>query len=56
MANSKENVSLINKDLKETLGLVREIKRNAAPRGETRIEANLEEELKRRRLTTNDPD
>ncbi len=53
---NKKNISLINDRLKKTLGLVKEINRNQVRPGETRIERNLEEELKRIRLMTNEPD
>ncbi len=53
---NKENISLINDQLKKTLTLVKDIKRNQVRPGETRIERNLEEELKRIRLMTNEPE
>ena len=53
---NKENISLINDRLKKTLTLVKDIKRNQVVRGETRIERNLDEELRRNRLVTNEPD
>jgi hypothetical protein len=51
----EEGLARINHGLDETLKKVKDLNRNPVRRGETRIEANLEEELRRRRLTTNDP-
>jgi len=56
MATEQEdNLAKINRGLDETLKKVKDLNRNPVRRGDTRIGANLEEELKRRRLTTNDP-
>ncbi len=51
-----KNLVIINRSLKDTLGLVKEINRNQPRPRETGIELNLEEELRRRRLTTNERD
>ncbi len=51
-----KNRANINRSLDETLGLVKDINRNQPRPGETRIERNLEEDLRLRRLTTNEPD
>jgi len=56
MATEQEdNLAKINRGLDETLKKVKDLNRNPVRRGDTRIGVNLEEELKRRRLTTNDP-
>ena len=55
-SKATENLAQINSELRRTLGLVKDINRNQVRPGETRIERNLEEELKRIRLMTNEPD
>ena len=46
----------VNQQLRQTLGLVRDINRNQVRPGQARMEQRLEEELKRRKLTTNEPE
>ena len=46
----------VNQQLRQTLGLVRDINRNRVRPGQVRMEQHLEEELKRRKLTTNEPE
>jgi hypothetical protein len=45
----------LNKNLRQTLGLAKDINRNRIRRDQVRVESHLEEELKRRKLTTNEP-
>ncbi len=45
----------INQQLRTTLGLTKDINRNRVRPGRVRVENHLEEELKRRKLTTNEP-
>jgi hypothetical protein len=45
----------LNKNLRTTLGLAKDINRNRIRRDQVRVESHLEEELKRRKLTTNEP-
>jgi hypothetical protein len=45
----------LNKNLLQTLGLAKEINRNRVKPNQVRVESHLEEELKRRKLTTNEP-
>ncbi|MBI2999131.1 MAG: hypothetical protein HYY46_11915 [Deltaproteobacteria bacterium] len=56
MADSPQEESLakINAQLRETLVLVSGINKAAERRGDSRIEQNLETELRRTRLTTNE--
>ena len=56
MAKSKETLQVITKDLKNILGLVEDINGTPIRPRETRIDRTLEEELKRTRLTTNEPE
>lgn len=46
----------VNQQLRQTLGLVRDINSNRVQPGQVRTERRLEEELKRRKLTTNEPE
>jgi hypothetical protein len=46
----------INQQLRQTFGLARDINRNRVRPGQVRMEQHLEEELKRRKLTTNEPE
>jgi len=46
----------VNQQLRQTLGLARDINRNRVRPGNVRVEQHLEEELKRRKLTTNEPE
>jgi hypothetical protein len=46
----------INQQLRQTLGLARDINRNRVRPGQVRMEQHLEEELKRRKLTSNEPE
>jgi len=46
----------INRELRQTLGLARDINRNRVRAGQIQMEQRLEEELKRRKLTTNEPE
>jgi hypothetical protein len=46
----------INQQLRQTLGLQRDINRNRVRPGQVMLERHLEEELKRRKLTTNEPE
>ena len=46
----------VNQQLRQTLGLARDINRNRVRPGQVRVEQHLEEELKRRKLTTNEPE
>jgi hypothetical protein len=55
MAEQENSLANVNKHLDETLKTVKEINRNPIKPGQTKIGANLEEELKRRKLMTNDP-
>jgi hypothetical protein len=50
------NLRNINQQLRQTLGLAREINRNRVRPAEVSMERHLEEELKRRKLTTNEPE
>ena len=55
MATKTElNLKNINQQLRQTLGLQRDINRNRIRPGQVRMEQNLEEELKRRKLTSNE--
>lgn len=56
MAELEDNAKRTNEALDQTLQKIRAINRNPARPGNTGIEANLEEELKRRKLVTNEPD
>ena len=55
MTEQENSLANINKSLGETLKTVKEINANPARPGNTKISGNLDEELKRRKLTTNDP-
>jgi hypothetical protein len=46
----------VNQQLRQTLGLQREINRNRIRPAQVSMERHMEEELKRRRLTTNEPE
>ena len=46
----------VNQQLRQTLGLARDINRNRVRPGNVKMEQHLEEELKRRKLTTNEPE
>ena len=46
----------LNQHLRQTLGLARDINRNRVQPQRVRMESHLEEELKRRKLTTNEPE
>jgi len=46
----------INQQLRQTLGLQRDINRNRVRPGQVMLEQHLEEELKRRKLTSNEPE
>jgi hypothetical protein len=46
----------INQQLRQTLGLARDINRNRIRPGQVQMEQHLEEELKRRKLTSNEPE
>jgi len=46
----------VNQQLSQTLGLVKDINQNRVRPGQARMERRLEEELKRRKLTTNEPE
>jgi hypothetical protein len=48
------NLRNINQQLRQTLGLARDINRNRVRPAEVSMERHLEEELKRRKLTTNE--
>jgi len=54
MATLRENLKVGNDLLRERLGLMRQITNEQPTRGRTQVEDNLEEELRRRRLTTNE--
>jgi len=55
MATKTElNLKNINQQLRQTLGLQRDINRNRIRPGQVRMEQHLEEELKRRKLTSNE--
>lgn len=56
MTQQENDLANINRGLDQTLQKIREINRNPARPGQTGIESNLEEELKRRKLTTNEPE
>ena len=45
----------LNQHLRTTLGLAKNINRSRIRPGQVRMESHLEEELKRRKLTTNEP-
>jgi hypothetical protein len=55
MVEQETTLANINKSLGETLRTVKEINRNPVRPGDTKISGNLDEELKRRKLTTNEP-
>ena len=55
MAEQVNSLANVNKQLGDTLDKIKEINRNPIKPGQTKVGANLEEELKRRKLTTNDP-
>jgi hypothetical protein len=46
----------VNQQLRQTLGLQREINRNRIRPNEVSMERHMEEELKRRKLTSNEPE
>jgi hypothetical protein len=46
----------VNQQLRQTLGLARDINRNRIRPATVRMESHLERELKRRKLTTNEPE
>jgi hypothetical protein len=50
------NLRNVNQQLRQTLGLARDINRNRVRPASVRVEQHLEEELKRRKLTTNEPE
>lgn len=54
MATVIENITRINRGLAQTLGLMRGINRERPARAGSKTEEELEEELRRRRLTTNE--
>jgi len=55
MATKTElNLKNINQQLRQTLGLQRDMNRNPIRPGQVQIEQHLEEELKRRKLTSNE--
>jgi hypothetical protein len=53
---TEQNVRVLNQQLRQTLGLQREINRNRVRPTEVKLERHLEEELKRRKLTSNEPE
>ena len=53
--DQEQNLARINQGLDQTLTKIKEINRNPVRPGQTGIEKNLDAELKRRKLTTNDP-
>ena len=55
MSEQENSLANINKKLSETLGTIKEINRNPVRPGDTKISGNLDEELKRKKLTTNEP-
>ncbi len=50
------NLRTVNQNLRQTLGLVKDINRNQIRPGQARMEERLDKELKRRKLTTNEPE
>jgi hypothetical protein len=52
---TEKTLKNLNQTLRQTLGLAKDINRNAVRPGRVRVEGHLEEELKRRKLTTNEP-
>jgi hypothetical protein len=56
MATKTElNLRVVNQQLRQTLGLTRDINRNRVRPSDVKLERHLEEELKRRKLTSNEP-
>lgn len=55
MTKTEQSVKALNYQLRQTLGLARDINRNRL-RPTVRIERHLEDELKRRKLTSNEPE
>ena len=56
MATKTElSLRVVNQQLRQTLGLARDINRNRVRPTEVKLERHMEEELKRRKLTTNEP-
>jgi len=52
---TEQTLRNINQHLRQTLGLAKDINRNRVRPGQVRVESHLEQELKRRKLTTNEP-
>ncbi len=51
----ENSLANVNKQLGETLEKIKEINRNPVRPGDTKISGNLDEELKRKKLTSNEP-
>jgi hypothetical protein len=52
---TEQTLKNLNQHLRTTLGLAKDINRNRIKPNTVRVESHLEEELKRRKLTTNEP-